>query len=784
MSSYQIFRNTLLKLSQTDWTEDGISMCTIKDDPNRPTMQEFHKHFDVVYVDPSGYLNICYAVNRTVFKRVCHEAKFAMKILEERGIDSFEKLFMKRVMFSSAFDHLFHINLSQDRKEQFDKLGLADRIVDYGRPKSEACISALSVILEKALGQRVHYLQFALQDRTSWNIKEKHAVKGTDDKLLCGLILNPEFAFNVLDRGPSADSSEAEEFRKFWGSKSELRRFQDGGICEAVLWLEKSSIAKKQLVCEQIVKYVLERHACIKADDVHYKAGDLHSVLRVPVANDDQSVGTGEEEHTAVIHAYDDLCKMLRRLSDLPLTINSIQGTSPCFRYTEVFPPLPCTFRHREASHLSHGVKRFVPSDKHCPVYVHALQVICTLEGSGKWPEEYEAMKRLKVAFHIQLADAIKSEFNVPVKVGLGYVDVLKDNYVFRLILAYNREIAMLKSVRSSDGKLLMRDTDEALSLEKETVELPRLTSTLHGLNQQHPSFSVTCRLAKRWVSAHMLADYIDEVAIELMVASLYLSPAPYNTPSSGLCGFQRFLELLSTFDWKSTPLLINLNNEFTVGDLAEVPAKFSKDRSTLPLMFISSPLDKFSSHWTKHGPSANILTRLVLLATKSLEIIRQQISFNDNPDLKQVFRPSLSIFDAVIHLHMQQLPRKSEGLDIDKTVKFGKNVEDERFPVVEFDPPRLLLNELKATFGELCLFFHDKHGGTVIGVLWKPSQLQAREFKVSHINYSKLNTDKTESSGNLMLIPNLDAVVEDFRIIGKGIISKIEVKEQETFKC
>jgi hypothetical protein len=44
----------------------------------------------------------------------------------------------------------------------------------------------------------------------------------------------------------------------------------------------------------------------------------------------------------------------------------------------------------------------------------------------------------------------------------------------------------------------------------------------------------------------------------------------------------------------------------------------------------------------------------------------------------------------------MQQLPRKSEGLDIDKTVKFGKNVEDERFPVVEFDPPRLLLNELK----------------------------------------------------------------------------------------
>jgi hypothetical protein len=54
------------------------------------------------------------------------------------------------------------------------------------------------------LRAKVLYSFFQFQ----WNIKEKHAVKGTDDKLLCGLILNPEFAFNVLDRGPSADSSE------------------------------------------------------------------------------------------------------------------------------------------------------------------------------------------------------------------------------------------------------------------------------------------------------------------------------------------------------------------------------------------------------------------------------------------------------------------------------------------------------------------------------------------------------------------------------------------------
>ena len=49
-------------------------------------------------------------------------------------------------------------------KEVFDKLGLTDRIVDYGGLNTAACISALAMILEKALGQRIHYMQFALQD--------------------------------------------------------------------------------------------------------------------------------------------------------------------------------------------------------------------------------------------------------------------------------------------------------------------------------------------------------------------------------------------------------------------------------------------------------------------------------------------------------------------------------------------------------------------------------------------------------------------------------------------
>jgi U3 small nucleolar RNA-associated protein 22 len=48
--------------------------------------------------------------------------------------------------------------------------------------------------------------------------------------------LNPEEALNVVDKGPQANEPEAEEFRKFWGSKPEFRGFRDGSITESVLW--------------------------------------------------------------------------------------------------------------------------------------------------------------------------------------------------------------------------------------------------------------------------------------------------------------------------------------------------------------------------------------------------------------------------------------------------------------------------------------------------------------------------------------------------------------------
>lgn len=52
-------------------------------------------------------------------------------------------------------------------------------------------------------------------------------------------------------------SHQAVEFRQLWGSRSELRRFQDGGITEAVLWDGKSMI-QRRMVPKQIIAHLLQ----------------------------------------------------------------------------------------------------------------------------------------------------------------------------------------------------------------------------------------------------------------------------------------------------------------------------------------------------------------------------------------------------------------------------------------------------------------------------------------------------------------------------------------------
>ena len=53
-------------------------------------------------------------------------------------------------------------------------------------------------------------------------------------------------------------SIKASAFRSFWGGISELRRFQDGSINEAVVW-ESSCDAEARRIIKKIILHLLKR---------------------------------------------------------------------------------------------------------------------------------------------------------------------------------------------------------------------------------------------------------------------------------------------------------------------------------------------------------------------------------------------------------------------------------------------------------------------------------------------------------------------------------------------
>ncbi|KAL7985725.1 hypothetical protein Chor_013657 [Crotalus horridus] len=189
-------------------------------------------------------------------------------------------------------------------------------------------------------------------------------------------------------------------------------------------------------------------------------------------------------------------------------------------------------------------------------------QVICQMEGSGQWPRNKEAIQRIKAAFQLQLAEVLNEQHHLLCRPSATYTDIYKNGYVFRLRVVYHREPQILKEVVTPEGMLKYQESPESQQLELETLHLPFLTSSLHGLQQQYPAFSGSCRLAKRWISAQMLSDSLAEEAVDLLAAFLFLSPAPFTAPSSPQVGFLRFLHLLASFDWKNSPLLVNLNGD------------------------------------------------------------------------------------------------------------------------------------------------------------------------------------------------------------------------------
>lgn len=502
----------------------------------------------------------------------------------------------------------------------------------------------LGTILTRGLTDRAHLVAVQYFNDLTWPLGGTASIPETT--LNVGIILNAETYARLVDQGPTAQEKEkADAFRAFWGDKAELRRFKDGSILESVVW-ETRGYEQRSLIVQQIIQHLVQRHFNVSRKKIHYWAGQLYSYTHLADTVPDHFYNR-ELEVTGfqpVMGVYQEFAKRLRSVDDaLPILISNLYPVSPALRYTSVHLPHPIDFNK---------AARYPTSLR----YVEALDVLVQLENSARWPDDPTELHKVKYAFYCKMAEQLQnagaSQTHVVVEDSLetnpladrGHLDVYFQGYIFRCHIYLAQEADLLKNLSTRQ-----KETDE----KKKTLAQLALDRHLHQFRYRrthayaiqaacakYPALSSTIRLAKRWLGAHLLTRHVSEELCELLCAHIFKEPYPWSTPTSTFAGFVRFLHLLATWDWRKTPLVVDLQSEISTSDRDAAFKHFTDLRGrnpqmTLGALCVATPDDLEGLRWTRHKPSKPVAGRLQMLAQAALGVLNEAITQGSEKALK-----------------------------------------------------------------------------------------------------------------------------------------------------
>lgn len=188
-------------------------------------------------------------------------------------MEAYDLLFLKNYSFLTNYDVILSIPLPSPESIN-DKIDLLNNYCDNNQLQGW-CKYLEESLLNKAYNTRINGIRCVYNlNKDEWNVDEDDDNKKiTVNTIQCGLLLNSDECFRVLDKGPSANNQiESNEYRQFWGDKSELRRFKDGSILETISWENKKNSNKpfsRLQIIGAIAKYIIPLHFnSIKSDDI------------------------------------------------------------------------------------------------------------------------------------------------------------------------------------------------------------------------------------------------------------------------------------------------------------------------------------------------------------------------------------------------------------------------------------------------------------------------------------------------------------------------------------
>ncbi|XP_014521309.1 nucleolar protein 6 isoform X1 [Vigna radiata var. radiata] len=687
---------------------------------------QLRESFPILICHPSGGFNLAFRMSRIGFTRLQEEAAMTLRCLEKCRDGGFEEVFMTKIDYAVKYDYCMRINL-KGKKEVF-ALGFC---------LDDECWRAyedkIHGILSKGLNDRARAIQVTWRNtQCRWSVDDGLSVFDKEPLFIGISVSTLEKAYRMVDIGPNAESKEeALEFQKFWGEKAELRRFKDGRIAESTVW--ESEQWARYLILKRIAEHVLSRHLSISTEDIVVVVDQLDFSLI-------HSAGDPISYAGSLLGAFDVLSKRLRLIEDLPLKVSSVLPLDSAFRYTSVFPPEPHLLANEKIESLR--LNKFVPS---C---IQALEVLIQLEGSGNWPMDEIAIEKTKSSFLFQIGLSLQKKWGMTCTATEDNVDVLMSGYAFRLKILHERGLSLLKKEVGDVQAKQVSSIDKNLFIRSQHANM------INGLQNRYPIFGPVARLAKRWAASHLFSACLVEEAVELLVAYLFLNPLPFDVPCSRITGFLRFLRLLSNYDWTFSPLVVDINNDLSQSDEKEINDNFlvrrksqgESGQSVGPAMFLATVYDKESEAWTGLSPSGMELRRLVAYARSSANLLTK-LTFQEEFGPYRwecLFRTPLNNYDAVILLHKDNLPypqrllfpsEVNHGIHVaegqaskcfqpfllPKDLK-GRPEELKNKLLVDFDPSKCFIRDLKHEFSASFQVWHDYLGGDIIGLTWGES--------------------------------------------------------------
>lgn len=553
------------------------------------TSDAYQRASAAILIEPVAGLNVLFDWTLESVELFKRDARRTMEVLEGQD-DDWEHLFLAYDAPLEKFDAFYEIQ---------DFGLLLDAAANFAHYANEFIpqVSRLKMTAKKlkyALGTRALdvFVQMPLPD----SLALFESYPPSMDKIQVGLILDREESARLTELGPFANTEEAKVFRRFWQSRSDLRRFQDGSIREAVAWSDFKD--RRHLIVKDVIDFVSITH--LQATKALCLDGALDFAWEP------------NTKFGSVLEAFNTLTKSLKSLEGLPLSVARVESLSSFARMTSSELP-------RESSR--------------CPSSV--IDCLIYFEESSRWPQDYYGVIYARRAFAAQLCQGLRNSLGFPTSATEDYFDVECSKFIFRCYIYVEKEATLMKSQGLPWDVCELRNT-----------HIPRHARKLLALAQANSIFGPACRLFKRWIASLLYSEQISEELAELLVANIFTSPS--GPPNSVETAFYRTLHLVCSFPWAKRPLIANLDQEVQTGQ------SVSADRekwSNNPLCVLAryESEQPLNATWTERCTlSREDLEYLQKLAATAMGLLRK---CGKATDLACLFRPSPSRFDIAIHL-------------------------------------------------------------------------------------------------------------------------------------